>query len=76
MTGHVTTQQAADILNVSRNYVERLIAERAIPSVWLDSQHRLLIADVLEYKRKRDAERERGLAELTAMSQEMGDYFE
>lgn len=72
----LTTQQAANILNVSRQYLVRLLDEGRIPYTKTGTHRRVKIEDVLEFKRTRDAERRAGLAELTAMSQEFGGYSE
>jgi excisionase family DNA binding protein len=70
----LTTQQAADFLNVSRPYFIRLLEQGAIPHTKTGSHRRVRLDDVLAYKRQRDAERRRALDDLVALSQEMGLY--
>jgi excisionase family DNA binding protein len=70
----VTTQQAADLLNVSRQYLVRLLDEKRIPFRKTGKHRRLRIEDVLEFKEKRDKDRRVGLRELSRMSQEFGGY--
>ncbi|HEY0477095.1 MAG TPA: excisionase family DNA-binding protein [Kofleriaceae bacterium] len=73
----LTTQQAANLLNVSRQYLIRLLDENELPFNRTEGKHRRLrIEDVLAYKAKRDHEREEGLDELAAMTQDMGGYPE
>jgi excisionase family DNA binding protein len=73
----LTTQQAADLLNVSRQYLIRLLDANELPFTRTGGNHRRLrIEDVLAYKAKRDHEREEGLDELAAMTQDMGGYPE
>lgn len=70
----VTTQQAANLLNVSRQYVVRLLEEGRIPFRKTGKHRRLRIEDVLEFKEKRDKDRRAGLRELSQLTQEFGGY--
>ncbi len=70
----VTTQQAADLLNVSRQYLVRLLDDGRIPFRKTGKHRRLRIEDVLEFKEKRDKDRRAGLRELSRMTQEFGGY--
>lgn len=66
----LTTAEAASILHVSRPYLIKLLDERVIPHRLVGKHRRVLIEDVLNYKRGIDAERESVLARLTADAQE------
>jgi excisionase family DNA binding protein len=68
----VTTQQAADLLNVSRPYLIRLLEERKIPFRLVGQHRRVRVDDLLVYQRKDDEERRRVADELTADAQELG----
>lgn len=70
----VTTQQAADLLNVSRQYLVRLLDEGRIPFRKTGKHRRLRIEDVLEFKETRDKDRRAGLRALSRMSQTFGGY--
>ncbi len=72
----LTTQQAADLLNVSRQYLVRLLNEKRIPHTKVGKHRRLRIEDVLAFNEKRDAERRSALDELTQISEEVGGYSE
>jgi excisionase family DNA binding protein len=49
----LTTQQAADLLGVSRPTVVRLINDNGLPAERIGNRHRLLIDDVLTYREQR-----------------------
>jgi excisionase family DNA binding protein len=71
---HLTTQQAADLLDVSRPYLVQLLERGEIPHTRKTAHRRVRLNDLLTYMRRRDAERFDGLRELTRMSEEFGLY--
>jgi len=69
----LTTQEAADLLTVSRPYLIGLIDQGALPCTRTAGNHRRLrLADVLVYKRARDAERRAALDEMSAEAERLG----
>jgi excisionase family DNA binding protein len=70
----LTTQQAADLLNISRPYLIQLLDRGEIPHTMTGTHRRLMLDDVLAYKRQRDQWRREGLRALARASKEMGLY--
>jgi excisionase family DNA binding protein len=67
----LTTQKAAQILNVSHPYLYRLIEQHAVPVVMVGSHRRLRIHDVLQLREQRRQVRCSALAELSELGQEV-----
>jgi excisionase family DNA binding protein len=72
----LTTQEAADLLHVSRPYlIDKLLDTGQIPHHRVGQYRRLKIEDVLAYREQRARERAEALDSLTRMSQEVkGGY--
>jgi excisionase family DNA binding protein len=68
----ITTQQAADLLNVSRPFLVGLIDNGTLPARMVGKHRRLLLQEVLTYKAERFARREHALDEMVAIDQELG----
>jgi excisionase family DNA binding protein len=50
----LTTQEAANLLNVSREYVRRLIQKNEIPHVDVGRHQRIPFSDLMTYREKRN----------------------
>lgn len=72
----LTVQEAANLLNVPREYLAQLLDEGHIPFRREGSHRRLKLNDVATYKEQRDRERFAALDELARLSQEYGGYEE
>jgi len=72
VSAEVTTQQAAELLNVSRPFLIDLLEKGAIPYRKVGSHRRVLFADVMNYKKDIDEKRLKTLEELAAQAQELG----
>ena len=70
----ITTQELADLLNVSRPYVVSLLEAGEIPFRKVGTKRRVLRSDALSYKQAEDESRYAAVRELTALSEELGLY--
>ena len=66
----LTTQEAANILNVSRPHLVRLLEDGAIPFSKTGTHRRIRYQDLMSYRDCRDQESRDALDELTAQAQE------
>lgn len=67
----VTTQEAADFLNVSRPFVVKLLKTGIIPFVSTGAHRRIIFSDLLAYDQKMKADRLKQLAFLAKQAQEL-----
>lgn len=68
----LTTQQAAQILNVSRPFLIEQLEKGVIPYRKVGTHRRILFKDLMEYRQTMDHNRLNALEELSALDQELG----
>lgn len=68
----LTTQEAADMLNVSRPFFVKLLDDNQIPHTKTGTHRRVIYSDVLQFKKQRDAESENVLQQLSDDAQGLG----
>lgn len=68
----LTTQEAADYLNVSRPYVVGLIEQNKLPARKVGTRRRVAFEDLLRFDEQQQAQRRAALDELARIDQELG----
>lgn len=67
----LTTQQAADVLNVSRPFLVTMLEQGKIPHLKVGTHRRILFEDLMRFKKNIDAERQKALDELIKESDQL-----
>jgi len=67
----LTTQEAANILNISRPYLVKLLENDVIPYTKTGTHRRIRYQILMEYKQQRDEESRSALDELANQAQEL-----
>ncbi|CBJ34600.1 helix-turn-helix domain-containing protein [Ralstonia solanacearum] len=72
----LTTQEAADLLNVSRPHLVKLLEEGELPFHRTGKHRRVRFADLMQFKEARDQASEQAIADLSRQAQELGMGYE
>ena len=72
----VSTQQVADMLNVSRPHIVKLPEQGVIPFKKVGSHRRILLEDLLKYDQQLKEQREKNLQFLANQAQELNLGYE
>jgi len=72
----LSTQQGADLLNVSRPHIVKLLEQGTIPFKKVGSHRRILLADLLTYQAAQQQQRQQSLQFLAQQAQELNLGYE
>ncbi len=74
LNAELTTQEAADLLKVSRPHLVQLLERGDIPHRLVGTHRRVRFTDVVNYRRTQEAKRRGALDELVSLSQALDLY--
>jgi len=70
----LSTQAAADLLGVSRQFFVRECEANKLPFHHTGTHRRVLLKDLLDYKERREKARRESIVRIARHSEELGDY--
>lgn len=72
INSELTTQEAANMMNVSRPYLVKLLEQKGIPYHKVGTHRRVYLKDLLDYIHENNKARKQALDKLAALGQELG----
>lgn len=72
VSAELTTQQAADLLNISRPHLIKLLQDEDLPFRMVGTHRKLLARDVLNYRERTVHQRRAGLAAMVELDEKLG----
>jgi excisionase family DNA binding protein len=70
----LSTQAAADLLGISRQFFVRECESHKLPFHYTGTHRRVLLKDLLDYKKQREQARREAITRIARHSEELGDY--
>jgi excisionase family DNA binding protein len=70
----LSTQAAADLLGVSRQFFVRECEAHKLPFHYAGTHRRVLLKDLLDYNKRREQARREAIVRIARKSEELGDY--
>jgi excisionase family DNA binding protein len=70
----LSTQAAADLLGVSRQFFVRECEAHKLPFHYAGTHRRVLLKDLLDYNKRRERARREAIVRIARKSEELGDY--
>jgi len=74
LTEELSTQAAADLLGVSRQFFVRECEAHKLPFHYTGTHRRVLLKDLLAYKKHREQARRNSIVRIARESEDLGDY--
>ena len=71
---YMTTQEAADFLNMSRPYLIKILENDEIPYIKVGNRRKILTEDIMRYQKKRDKSRRQIMKNFSQGLKEDGLY--
>lgn len=76
VNAELTTQEAANLLNVSRPHLVKLLEDGELPFLRTGKHRRVRLADLLQFKKAREQASAQAMGKLSRQAQELGMGYE